>query len=708
MFCRTTAGGDSKGSDVEMVPPDGGWGWFVLIAAVMVNFLIPGGIKSFGVLYKAFLQNFNANESTGSWIPALCYFLYSSLGPLSSVLSVKYSYRTVTLVGGTFAAVGMMLSYFATSIQFLYVSYGIFVGIGAGLAFPPTVYITTSYFVRLRGLANGFCISGSALGSIIMPPVITHMLRTFSVRGVILIMGALTLNTWACALLYQPLEKHLIPRKKDNSGKEEEEALRPLAEAEEDDEEEEKEKGDKDNKDKDAEDKKDSETGKGPEVDIAVTSPEQEDKPAITSPTSPMSNAENSSVAAAQMAAEVTPVPKSASSVALENYYNKQPPPHSRLRKISMPSHMAGQMHSTPVLTSHQQYQLHHMHQQRPTRRSTTSRPPLMSPSQSSFNYISTPYHGSTLTALHPEFASTLTLNALSSTFRHKTPEKNAKKDAENVAEQNQNKFFDYRLLLDPMYLVILISNSTNAISYTNFVVVLTIYADKYLGFTDAQASLLLTIISAFDLIGRVGGAALWPSTAACSASPRASTWASRRSSWPTCSAWRSSPRPTAYRSSSTASFNSSARRSAASSPRSSAGARFSRPSASCSWSGPASGASCPSSECARSAPDAPSSRSAATSSADCRPTTPVRRSPSGRGKKPMISRRAAAAPTRRFITSILARDRSGEMRAMTDREPTRRRVRRRRVGFFPPEIEFCKRRSRFRSERKNFSIAKS
>ncbi|KAL7295462.1 hypothetical protein TKK_0011115 [Trichogramma kaykai] len=505
----SSPGGDSKGSDVEMVPPDGGWGWFVLIAAVMVNFLIPGGIKSFGVLYKAFLQNFNANESTGSWIPALCYFLYSSLGPLSSVLSVKYSYRTVTLVGGTFAAVGMMLSYFATSIQFLYVSYGIFVGIGAGLAFPPTVYITTSYFVRLRGLANGFCISGSALGSIIMPPVITHMLRTFSVRGVILIMGALTLNTWACALLYQPLEKHLIPRKKDNSGKEEEEALRPLAEAEEDDEEEEKEKGDKDNKDKDAEDKKDSETGKGPEVDIAVTSPEQEDKPAITSPTSPMSNAENSSVAAAQMAAEVTPVPKSASSVALENYYNKQPPPHSRLRKISMPSHMAGQMHSTPVLTSHQQYQLHHMHQQRPTRRSTTSRPPLMSPSQSSFNYISTPYHGSTLTALHPEFASTLTLNALSSTFRHKTPEKNAKKDAENVAEQNQNKFFDYRLLLDPMYLVILISNSTNAISYTNFVVVLTIYADKYLGFTDAQASLLLTIISAFDLIGRVGGAAL-------------------------------------------------------------------------------------------------------------------------------------------------------------------------------------------------------
>lgn len=135
-----------------------------------------------------------------------------SAGPFSSILSVKYSYRTVSLIGGTFAGVGMMLSYFATSIGYLYwrfviplrghiliivfksnlipipsasircFSYGIFVGIGAGLAFPPTVYIVTSYFVRLRGLANGFCISGSSLGSIIMPPIITKLLEVYDVR----------------------------------------------------------------------------------------------------------------------------------------------------------------------------------------------------------------------------------------------------------------------------------------------------------------------------------------------------------------------------------------------------------------------------------------------------------------------------------------------------------------------------------------------
>ena len=166
----------------ELVPPDGGWGWLVLAGSMLVNILIPGTVKSFGVLFVEFVEAFETTPAQAAWIPALCYFLYSSLGPLSSILSVKYSYRTVTVLGGAFAAVGMMVTFWASSISFLYISYGIFVGIGAGLAFPPTVYIVTSYFVRLRGLANGLCISGSALGSIILPPVLRYLLETYGYR----------------------------------------------------------------------------------------------------------------------------------------------------------------------------------------------------------------------------------------------------------------------------------------------------------------------------------------------------------------------------------------------------------------------------------------------------------------------------------------------------------------------------------------------
>ncbi|KAL0134602.1 hypothetical protein PUN28_001417 [Cardiocondyla obscurior] len=444
-------------AEEELVPPDGGWGWLVLLAAVMVNFLIPGTIKSFGVLFVEFLDVFNASPAAAAWIPSLCYFLYSSLGPLSSVLSVKYSYRTVTLIGGAFAAAGMMLSYFASSVAFLCVSYGVLVGTGAGLAFPPTVYIVTSYFVRLRGLANGLCISGSALGSIFLPPVLGFLLRMYGYRGAVLVMGAVTLNVWASALLYHPVEWHLIPARSPN--------------------------------DNDMHDN-------GETVSAAVTnSPEQ---------TTEKDNSQQASLTNSVNEKAAPIVPKSASSVALEYYKNT--PVQGRTRKISMPTgrEISGQMHSTPTL---------HAVPERggavvdSAKYARTARSPLHSPSTSSFNYVSTPYHGSTLSVLHPERASTLTLNAISSTFTRKSTVREQKL-REHEEKDQQNKFFDFSLLKDPIYLVILISNSTNAISYTNFVILLPAYAIS-LGFNNWDASLLLSIVSMLDLVGRIGGSAL-------------------------------------------------------------------------------------------------------------------------------------------------------------------------------------------------------
>lgn len=69
-----------KARKTKMVPPDGGWGWVVLFSALIVNFLIPGTVKSFGVLFVEFLHVFKASSTAASWMPALCYFLYSSLG----------------------------------------------------------------------------------------------------------------------------------------------------------------------------------------------------------------------------------------------------------------------------------------------------------------------------------------------------------------------------------------------------------------------------------------------------------------------------------------------------------------------------------------------------------------------------------------------------------------------------------------------------
>lgn len=69
-----------KTEKTKLIPPDGGWGWVVLTSALVVNFLIPGTVKSFGVLFVEFLHVFKASSTAASWMTALCYFLYNSLG----------------------------------------------------------------------------------------------------------------------------------------------------------------------------------------------------------------------------------------------------------------------------------------------------------------------------------------------------------------------------------------------------------------------------------------------------------------------------------------------------------------------------------------------------------------------------------------------------------------------------------------------------
>lgn len=47
----------------DLVPPDGGWGWLVLAGSMLVNILIPGTIKSFGVLFVEFVEAFETTPA---------------------------------------------------------------------------------------------------------------------------------------------------------------------------------------------------------------------------------------------------------------------------------------------------------------------------------------------------------------------------------------------------------------------------------------------------------------------------------------------------------------------------------------------------------------------------------------------------------------------------------------------------------------------
>ncbi|KOC69188.1 Monocarboxylate transporter 5 [Habropoda laboriosa] len=452
-----------KSVKTKLVPPDGGWGWVVLSSALVVNFLIPGTVKSFGVLFVEFLHVFKASSTAASWMPALCYFLYNSLGPLSSILSTKYSYKTVTIIGGAFAACGMMSSYFANSVSYLYISYGLMVGIGAGLTFPPTVYIVTAYFERLRGFANGLCISGSAIGTIVLPPFLQYLLDCFGYRGAVLIMGAITLNTLVCGLLYHPVEQHMITvpveRGIDNEG-------------------------------------------------LTIDEPVLDHKK--------------------QTVSTITENETSYSDTRLKKEDNCQAENAVSDSKVN---HSSEDKNDTTEDKTEDKSEDKSEDKRKEIKKGDTFDKKDMSFNKEKGNIVN--YHQS-MDSLR-RGSNTSEINITSNKLKIENPELNnqlqiknkdekvsesSKKDLGELSEKpvsrtpfskleaSTRQFFDLSVLRDPIYLVILISNSTSAISNTNFMILLPSYAISQ-GFDKNSSALLLSVVSALDLVGRISGASL-------------------------------------------------------------------------------------------------------------------------------------------------------------------------------------------------------
>lgn len=341
------------------------------------------------------------------------------------------------------------------------------------------MYIVTSYFVKLRGLANGLCISGSALGSIILPPVLRWLLEEYGYHGACLLMGGITLNVLVGALFYEPVEQHMVrvPRALP--------ALEDIPEEE--------------------------------DIGIVMKFENVDETVAPTAPELPY-NSPPSPLYLPDDADDKQQFVRSASAAVVQSYAKPGDEFQPRVRKISTPVRLPQRNQTFTPGQLNSQSSLYAVPEGRSSsnklgnRHSSRNHLAKRSPSTSSFLYISTPYHGSTLSFQPKEFSSHLSLrSAGSGTAAGDSGDKDGAGADETQGKKEpaqRTKFFDLSLLKDPMYLVILISNSTNAISYTNFIILLPSFGmDRH--FSKSLSAYLLSVVSATDLIGRIGGSAL-------------------------------------------------------------------------------------------------------------------------------------------------------------------------------------------------------
>ncbi|XP_034050218.1 monocarboxylate transporter 6 isoform X2 [Thalassophryne amazonica] len=196
---------NSNGIPGEVTAPDGGWGWVVLAATVLVLALTLAFPSCVGIFYTDLQNEFHASNSETSWVPSIMTSALHAGGPFCSMLVERLGCRGTVMLGGVLSGFGMAASSFTRSIMELYITAGVITGLGFCFSFQPAVAILGHYFNRRRPFANAMSSTGTALGLCILPFLGDYLHRELGWRGSFLVLGAVLLNCCVCGAVMRPL-----------------------------------------------------------------------------------------------------------------------------------------------------------------------------------------------------------------------------------------------------------------------------------------------------------------------------------------------------------------------------------------------------------------------------------------------------------------------------------------------------------------------
>ncbi|KAL6119533.1 slc16a1 [Pungitius sinensis] len=186
-------------------PPEGGWGWAVVLGAFIsigFSYAFP---KSITVFFKEIEVIFDATPSQVSWISSIMLAVMYAGGPISSILVNRFGSRPIILVGGCLAGSGLIAASFCNTVGQLYFFIGVVGGLGLAFNLNPALTMIGQYFYKRRPIANGIAMAGSPVFLSTLAPLNTWLYDQFGWRGSFLILGGLLLNCCVAGSLMRPL-----------------------------------------------------------------------------------------------------------------------------------------------------------------------------------------------------------------------------------------------------------------------------------------------------------------------------------------------------------------------------------------------------------------------------------------------------------------------------------------------------------------------
>ena len=191
--------------------------WIILLMCCLANLCL-GSIYSWSVFAAPlgeYLTSIYGRSITSADL-AIVYTIANSVGPITMIsggwFNDRFGPRKIVLSGGLLFGVGMILSGFAKSIPMLIITYGLFCGLGLGMAYGCIISTCVKFFPDKRGLVGGISTAAYGMSSVILPPIVTSIISSKGISFAFIFLGTVFMVILIiCSMVIEQCPDSFVP-----------------------------------------------------------------------------------------------------------------------------------------------------------------------------------------------------------------------------------------------------------------------------------------------------------------------------------------------------------------------------------------------------------------------------------------------------------------------------------------------------------------
>ena len=162
-------------------------------------------------------------ETLGATLPAIqvtftiVIVLQTWFSPVQGYLVDRFGARTLIAAGCLLSGLGWITAAYATSLTALYLTYGLFCGLGTGIVYVGIIGLMVRWFPDRRGLATGVVAAGYGFGAILTTFPIDTMMKEAGYQHTLIVFGIIlgiilgVIGALAALAIRMPTSEDVLP-----------------------------------------------------------------------------------------------------------------------------------------------------------------------------------------------------------------------------------------------------------------------------------------------------------------------------------------------------------------------------------------------------------------------------------------------------------------------------------------------------------------